>query len=186
MASTVSTSAFVVQDHPIEFVPSFRYLGRILSNDDSDDLAVYARKQKAACVWGRFRVLLQIEGASVETMCRFYRTIIQQVLLFGSETWVLSARALATLERFHARCARGILHRPIRRASNGDWICPPTTEVLQACNLQPISFYIQRRRHTLYKHYAKDHCVLYQQCLHRFGTTPRSLTWWNLDLDSPL
>ena len=117
-------------------------------------------------------------------MGRFYRTIIQQTLLFGSETWVLSPRTLNRLECFHARCARGITHRHIRRHVDGTWEHPPTHEVLQACHTQPLPVYIQRRRHTLFKHYAEHNSALYQQCLNAYGTTPRS-TWWNLDMEYP-
>ena len=57
-------------------------------------MAAYTHMQKARCTWGHFKNLLQADGASVETMGRFYRMIIQQTLKFGSATWVLSARAL--------------------------------------------------------------------------------------------
>ena len=115
---------FHIGAEPIEYVPDFRYLGRILSEDDSDDMAAYTRMQKAKRVWGRFSHLLRLDGASVETMGRFYRTIIQQTLLFGAATWVLSTRSLSRLERFHARCARGIAHRPIQRRADGTWVTP--------------------------------------------------------------
>ena len=182
MAVADESTPFHIGGNPIEFVSDFRYLGRILSKDDSDDLAAYTRLQKAKRVWGLFSRLLQADGASVETMGRFYRTIIQQTLLFGSATWVLTARALNRLERFHARCARGMAHRHIRRQADGTWVTPPTDEVLAACHLQPISVYIQRRRHTLFKHYAETSSDLYQQCLTVSRTTPCSLAWWTLDM----
>ena len=123
------------------------------------------------------------DGASVDTMGRFYRTVIQQTLLFGAETWVLSKRAQSRLERFHVRCARGIAHRPIRRNADGSWHHPPTDEVLETCHLQPLSVYIQRRRHTLFEHYAESHCDLYRECLKIPGPTPGSLCWWKLGMD---
>ena len=107
------------------------------------------------------------------------------MLLFGSETWVLSSRALNQLERFHAHCAWGIAHRHIRHCSDGTWIYPPMAEVLHACHLLPISTYIQQQHHNLFEHYALHHSVRYQQCLNDFGMTPRSLTWWNLDMHIP-
>jgi len=184
-AIAAALTPFHIGEDPIEFVSNFRYLGRILSADDSDDMAAYVRKEKAARVWGRFKALLQNNGASVEAMGRFYRTIMQQTHLFVSETWILSNRALNRLDRFHARCARGITHRHIQQLADGTWEYPPTHDVLEACHIQPLSVYIQRRRHTLFEHYAAHHSVLYQQCLNTYGTTPRSLTWWNLDMHSP-
>jgi hypothetical protein len=46
---------------------------------------------------------------------------------------------------------------------------------LNACHLQPISVYIHRRRHTLFKHSAESECDLYCQCLTATGPTPCSL-----------
>ena len=63
---------FCIGDKSIDFVSDFCYLGRILSKDDSDDMAAYARLKKAWCTWGQFKSLLQADGASVETMGRFY------------------------------------------------------------------------------------------------------------------
>jgi hypothetical protein len=50
--------------------------------------------------------ILSADGANAHVMARFYLAIIQAKLLFGSETWVLSQKALGRLARFHARCAR--------------------------------------------------------------------------------
>ena len=141
-------------------------------------MAAFIRMQQARKVWGRFSHLLHQHGASVETMGRFYRTVIQQTLLFGSETWVLSARALNRLERFHARCARGIAHRPIRRRSDGTWNYPATDGVLTLCGLQPLSVYIERRRHTLFQRYAEKESSLFSKGLSLL--VPQAGTWWKL------
>jgi len=146
-------------------------------------MAAYTRMQKARCTWGRFSKLLRADGASVETMGRFYRTVIQQTLLFGSATWVLTNRALGSLEHFHARCARGIAHMHIQRHVNGTWVTPHTADVLCACHLEPILVCIQRRRHTLFKHYAETSSDLYRRCLSVHGTTPSSMSWWKLDME---
>jgi hypothetical protein len=177
-AIAAESNPFLIHGQPVEFVPQFRYLGRILSRDDNDDLAAFARLEKTQRVWGRFHVLLQANGASAVTMGRFYRTILQQTLLFGSSTWVISRAASNRLERFQARCARAMAHRHIQRRPNGTWIYPPTEEVLAACGLQPLEVYIQRRRTTLFQHYAQLSSGLYVKCLAEFPT--RSGTWWQL------
>ena len=143
-AIAAESTPFLVGGKPVEYVSHFRYLGRVLSRDDTDDMAAFARLEKTKKVWARFSVLLHANAASALTMGRFYRMILQQILLFGSATWVLSTPALQRLERFHARCARGMAHRHIRCRPDGSWIYPPTAEVLSACGLKPISVYAQR------------------------------------------
>ena len=107
-------------------------------------MAANTHLQLAKRVWGHFSHLLQADGASIETMGRFYRMIIQQTLLFGSATWVLTARSLNRLEHFQARCARGITHGHIQCWANGTWVMPHTKEVLATCHLQPLAICIQR------------------------------------------
>ena len=174
---------FTINGGNIKFVDSFEYLGRVLSSDDSDDMAAFKRLEKAKKVWGQFSQLLKGQGASTETMGRFYRTIIHATLLYGSSTWVLSNVALNRLERFQARCARGMAHRPIQRRSDGTWIHPHTAEVLQECHIRPLHVYIDRRRHRLYQRYAATESPLFQKC--SSATCSQRLTgWWTLRLTS--
>ena len=181
---TNASTPFLIVGQPIEFVDNFRYLGRVLSKDDSDDMAAYARLQECKKVWGRFSQLLRVDGASPKTMGRFYQTILHQTLLFGSATWVPSTVGLNQIERFQARCARGMAHQHIHRCSDGTWIYPHTEDVLAKCGLQPVQAYIQRRRHRLFKHYAQTNSPTYSKCL----SSPRTIryrTWWtqNMDVD---
>jgi hypothetical protein len=41
---------------------------------------------RAKKVWGMLSQLLKGDGADVTTMCRFYRTIVHQTLLYASAT----------------------------------------------------------------------------------------------------
>jgi hypothetical protein len=49
--------------------------------------------------------IFSADGANAHVMAQFYLAIIQAKLLFGSEMWVLSQKALDRLEGFHAHCA---------------------------------------------------------------------------------
>jgi len=177
-----TSTSFRIGDQPIEQVSEYRYLGRMLAEDDCDDLAVSFNLAKARSRWGRMVRVLSAENATPKVMARFYLTIVQAVLLYGSETWVLSPHDLQRLESFHRRCARHLAHMPIRRKSDGTWIHPATTEVLERCHLSPIKTYIAKRKTTLLNNYARDHSPLYRECRQRATVYPPSraqLFWWN-------
>jgi hypothetical protein len=179
-AALEGTAQFYIGDNLIQLVSVFEYLGRWLSNDDTDTTAVSKNLKKARLRWGRIRRLLSRQDASPRTMARFYLAIIQSILLFGSETWVLSQRDLQRLESFHAKCARQMAHRYIRRNPDGSWDTPDTNEVLDICNLSPISTYIAKRKTTLLSSYARHSSPLYQRCI---TSTPvpnsaHRLVWW--------
>jgi hypothetical protein len=172
---------FYVGKVPLENVTEYKYLGRPLSADDSDNAAVSLNISKATRTWfGMYRILSS-DGADSKTMARFYLAVVQAKLLYGSETWVLSRRLLDRLEHFHARCARYIAHRHIRRLPDNTWEYPPTLEILDACSLSTIQTYIAKRKTTLLNHYAQSHSALYRRCITStpIGSGAHRQMWWN-------
>ena len=77
-----------------EGVDSFKYLGRILHHTYEDWPAVCRKIWRARQVWGRLEKLLRREGADSIISEKFYRAVVQVVLLFGLETWALTAAML--------------------------------------------------------------------------------------------
>ena len=56
---------------------------------DDDFPAVRQNIMRARSVWGRLGTLLRREGADPKVSESFYRAVVQAILLYGSETWVL-------------------------------------------------------------------------------------------------
>jgi hypothetical protein len=96
---------FTVHGDVLERVEVFRYLGRLLSQDDDDIQAVRNQLRKARGTWARIRQVLRKENAPPRVSAKFYKAIVQSILLYGSETWVLSPATLTRLEGFHIRAA---------------------------------------------------------------------------------
>lgn len=170
---------FTVDGTPIENVTEYKYLGRILSADDRDDEAVSFNLQKANSTWHSMCEILRRDTANPKVMARFYVAVVQSQLLYGSETWVLSARLIQRLEHFHHRCAREIAHRPIERQFDGTWVRPDTDEVLDICGLSPITTYIAKRKTTLLVNYARPTSTTYTRCITstQVGSSGH-LKWW--------
>ena len=175
-----NTASFSISGNPIDRVPDYLYLGRILRWNDSDDAAVAARLSKARSTWGRMFPILHSDHARPKVMARFYLAVVQAILLYGSESWVISKGTLRRLETFHARCARHIAHQHIRKLPDGTWASPPTDQVLDICGLSPISTYIAQRKTTLLQSYACDHSPLYQACVDTApsGSYKTRQYWW--------
>ena len=177
-----SKVVFNVNGQVIENVPAFAYLGRILQRNDLDDEAILARLKLAGCAWGRmFRVLSANGGVCCKTMGRFYLAVIQQILLYGSESWVISTRSLLRLKTFHHKCARHMAHQYIRPLPNGTWEHPDSAHVLECCGLSPIETYIARRKTSLLHTYAKPYSALYCKCLASrplVSSATRRKVWW--------
>ena len=89
----------------LERVKIFRYLGCLLLQDDNDIQAMKSQLRKARETWTRVEQVLRKENAPPQVSAKFYKVIVQSVLLYGSEMWVLSTASLARLEGFHLRPA---------------------------------------------------------------------------------
>ena len=140
---------FTINGQPIEMVSEFKYLGRVLANDDDDWPAVRANIRKARARWGQVARILSREGANAGTMAYFYKAVVQAVLLYGSESWVMTQKMWKAVDSFHSSCARYIAGDHIRQRPNGEWVLPPTARVLEQCKLRTVGEYIARRKETV-------------------------------------
>ncbi len=113
-----------------------------------------------------------------KTSAKFYKAVVQSVLLYGSKTWNLTTTALARLEGFHIRAAYQMAekHKP-KKGPNHTWAYPRSSNVLQECGMATISHYINVRRATIFQ-YVVDRPI-YKACKggeRRRGSPPRQ--WW--------
>jgi hypothetical protein len=114
--SDVQETVFTVNGTAIKMVKQFKYLGRMLDDNDSDLPAVEQNLIKARKRWGMIgRILKKRKSTKPKTMATFYKVIVQSLLLFGSESWVLSTEMHQRLESFHRRCAHSITGQYIRQ-----------------------------------------------------------------------
>ena len=175
---TAKQTIFTIGSTPIETVQEFKYLGRILDDRDQDLPAVTYNLQRARKRWGMIGRILKKKGANPKAMASFYKAIVQSILLYGSESWVLTKSMLDSLNNFHHRCARFITGRHIRVDVNGYWTYPSTGVTLSQAGLFTMEEYIKRRKSTIMR-YVKDRPI-YTQCTASspIAYNPRQLVWW--------
>jgi hypothetical protein len=74
---------FYIGEVAVERVSKFRYLGRILSQDDHELSACVRNLQRAKEKWAAVSKVLTREGASKKSFARFYLVIVSTVLLYS-------------------------------------------------------------------------------------------------------
>ena len=75
---------------------------------------------------------LQNEGGVRRVSYLIYRKMIQEVLLFGSESWVMPYMITKTVESTHVVFLNLIMGKRVRCQTYGAWDMPTADEVLQA------------------------------------------------------
>ena len=86
----VTAVTFLIDGQEIERVKQFRHLGRILDEDGDDKHASSRQLARARSKWNRIGRVLRSKGMKPRAMGYFYKAIVQAILLYGSETWVVS------------------------------------------------------------------------------------------------
>ena len=129
--------------------------------------------------WGRVGRILANQTTDPRVRGYFYKAILQAILLYGSESWVISKYKLNQLRSFHHRVARYITGRHIKKRPDGTYECPPTSETLEMAGLYPLETYIERRRQTVWQ--AVKNRPILERCRNStaLSTTRRRNTWWD-------
>ena len=70
----------------------FKYLVRVMTTVDDDWSSVAGNPQKARNSWRQMLRILIHEGADPKLLRHLFKAVVQAVLLFGTETWVLAPR----------------------------------------------------------------------------------------------
>jgi hypothetical protein len=174
---------FTVHGDVLERVEVFKYLGRLLAQDDNDVQAVRQQIRKAWGTWARVGQVLQGENAAPRVAAKFYKAVVQSVLLYGSKTWNLTETVLARLEGFHIRAAYRMarVHKP-SKGLFGNWIYPSTKDVLEECGIHSVKEYINTRRATIAMYVVNR--PIFRECQEgerRRGSMPRRW-WWEQEL----
>ena len=142
---TAEQTVFYVGGVAIKNVKEFKYLGRVVTNDDNDEAVVMNNLKCARQKWAQIGKVLVKHGArsNPKVMAAFYKTIVQSVLLYGSESWVLTRQLEGRLESFHRRCARFVVGEHIHQNKDGSWTYPSSKRVLRKAGLLSIKEYIK-------------------------------------------
>ena len=109
----------------------------------------------------------------------FFKAVVQQVLLFGAETWVVSPIMERALSAFIHGAARRLAGRQPRRGSDGKWFYPSLEGGMKEVGLTDLRTYINRRQNTVAQYIAtRPFLDLCEGATQREGSRV-TLRWWD-------
>ena len=100
-------------------------------------------------VWGWLGALLRQEGAEPKVLSSFYRKVVQEILFYGSDTWVLLVSMAKKVERTHTEFLRLITGKRARQLGDGTWETQGTEGVQEALGTQLARIYLEQRQATV-------------------------------------
>ena len=124
------------------------------------------------------------DSLPVKTIANFYKVIVQSILLYGSETWVVTGIMWKKLRTFHHGVARAISNPCLMEYEDHDSTGYASISlILTSIGLEKIEVYVERRRQTLQTtmtHPEYDDS-LFQQCTEL--PVRKTVTWWKQKIE---
>ena len=86
----------------------------------------------------RLTGILGREGADARTLVRIYVAVVQAVLIYGLETWVMTPRIGMFWGGFHYRVAHRLTVQQQQRGGDWRWLYTPLVEEMEEAGLQEV------------------------------------------------
>ena len=125
-----------------------------MTEGDDDWPAVAGNLAKARKSWGRLQGILRREGATKRVLGNFFKAVVQQVLLFGAETWVVTPMMERALSAFLHGAARRLTGRQPWRGRDGEWQYPSLEGAMEEVGPTDIQTSIHRRQNMVAQYIA--------------------------------
>ena len=113
-------------------------MGPVLTAGDENWPGVVGNLKKARKSWASLSRIMGWEGAKPRVSGIFFKAVVQEVLLFRSETWVLTPHMGQELVRVQRRVAGQITGRNPSRREEGVWEYPPLAEAMEVLSFEGI------------------------------------------------
>ena len=97
----------------------------------------------------RLTWVLSREGEDARTPGNIYLAVVQLVLLYRSEPWVLKPRMQRVLVSFHHRVARRLTGRQPRKGRGRGWVYLLLEDNMVEAGLQQVETYVSCHQNTL-------------------------------------
>ena len=89
---------------------------------------------------------MRIEVSYTQVSERFYSSVVQEVLLFGFDLWVVPESIEISVEGMHTGFLQKIMVNRARKNPDGAWVTPAASAFLEASGMQSEATYIGSRQ----------------------------------------
>ena len=112
-----------IRSAELEDETQFTYLGSVISTTGGTDEDIQARKRKAQQAFAILKPIWRNKSLRTATKIRIFNSNVKSVLLYGSETWRITAASMKVIQVFLNRCLRNIIgiKWPIKISNQNLW-----------------------------------------------------------------
>lgn len=137
----------------LEVVKEFKYLGSFVSEDGSSTKEIKARIGIASSAMTRLAKIWRGNTISFPVKVRLYKSLVLSTLLYGCESWTLTADTERRIQAFENKSYRRMLHISYREHRTNDYVRQLVTTL--AGEQEPVISAVKRRKMAWYGHVTR-------------------------------
>ena len=122
--------------------------------------------------------ILSREGETPQVSRLFFKAVIQAVLIFGVETWVVTPRMGKTLGGFRTQVERLLTGKLPLRTTDGTWKYTSAAAAREAVSFLTMEEYVRRRQNTVAQYIATRSLLVLCEGLERDPGVQVGMRWW--------
>ena len=146
---TTARGCLSLHGQEISYVQDFKYLGRILTEKDSDMSTFFRSIQQATFRWYKLGILLRQRTLKPRVKRHLISVIIHSALLFGSESWVIDKQKIRIMRAMQQRILRSSFAIKGHIREN-IYQYPSRDHVLHTARIEDVAQTLLRRRLAFY------------------------------------
>ena len=135
-------------------VTSLNYLGQVILVADNNLTVVEKNLSRASKVWSRMSCILGREGVAPQVSGFFFKAMVQEVLIFRAETWVVIPRMGNSMGGVQTQVERRLTVLLLRRTPYGSWRYTSAAAARDEAVFLNMEEYISRRYNTVAQYIA--------------------------------
>ena len=155
-SSTTPVQVFM-NGQQLEEVNAFKYLGATLTRDSRSTAEIKTRIAIATSTMAKLDKVWRSKDISFPTKMKLYRALVLSTLLYGCESWTMTAETTKRVQSFETKCFRRMLGISWSERKTNDFVRAQVTSLDGPQD--PLLAIIKRRKLTWFGHVSRHNSL---------------------------
>ena len=136
---------------------AFKYLGATLTKDGRSTTEIKSRLAIATSAMAKLQKIWKSKEISFPTKIKLYRSLVLSILLYGCESWTMTADTTRRVQTFETKCFRRLLRISWKDRKTNDYV-RSQIEML-AGPQEPLLAIVKRRKLSWFGHVIRHNSL---------------------------
>ena len=141
----------------LEEVDAFKYLGATLTKDGRSSTEIKIRIATATSAMAKLSKIWRSKDISFSTKFKLYKALVVSILLYGCESWTMTAETTRRVQTFETKCFRRLLSIPWQARKTNEYVLAQITSL--AGPQEPLLATVKRRKLSWFGHVTRHNTL---------------------------